>query len=70
MPQPGGNTTIYQYDSIGNTFTPKATVPGGVVDMTYDTVGNILYVSAIPEPASLTLLGLAAVALLKRGRRA
>jgi len=65
----GGRTTIYQYDPVGNQFIPEATVPGNVVGMTYDTVDNLLYVSTVPEPATLAMIGLSSLALLRRRAR-
>jgi YD repeat-containing protein len=61
-----GRSTIFQYDPVGNVLTPTATLPGEVVGMTYDTVGDVLYVAVVPEPASLAMIGLASLSLLRR----
>jgi YD repeat-containing protein len=64
-----GRSTIFQYDPAGNVLTPTATLPGDVVGMTYDTLNDVLYVAVVPEPASLAMIGLASLSLLRRRYR-
>jgi hypothetical protein len=65
----GGRTTIYQYDPVGNRFDSVGSVPGNVVGMTYDTTDSLLYVSAVPEPATFAMIGLSSLGLLRRRSR-
>ena len=69
VPDNNGLTTIYQYDAVGSDFVPETTVPGNVISMAYDTVGNRLFVTSVPEPATMGILALASIGILKRRAR-
>jgi hypothetical protein len=48
---------------------PETSVPGNDISMAYDTVGDRLFVTSVPEPATIGILALASIGILKRRTR-
>ena len=56
----GGQPTMYLYDAQSRSQISQFDLPGAALSAVYDPATNQLFVSVVPEPSSLCLVGIAA----------